>query len=185
MYCHKDGIELRKIKKDDLSFLLDLKKESWWGTHNTMIINIEDQQKWYESIPSNELYMMLEFESQVIGVGCYTEINWIGRSLNISGSIDKRFRKLDVVKNSFSCGLDFAFEILNMQRVGAEVLETNVAAKHLEVVHLGFKIEGRRRKAVYKSGRYYDSIVLGLLREEWESQDRVKSYIGCCNKNFD
>lgn len=185
MYCHKDGIELRKIQKEDLNFLLDLKRESWWGTHNTMIINMEDQQKWYDSIPDNQLYMMLEHEKQVVGVGCYTEINWIGRSLNISGSIHKSYRKLDIVKNCFSCGLDFAFEILNMQRVGAEVLETNLAARHLEIFHLGFKVEGQRRRAVYKSGQYYDSIVLGLLREEWESQERVKNYLGCCNNNFD
>ena len=72
-----------------------------------------------------------------------------------------------------------------MQRVGAEVLETHSAAQYLEMGYLSFKVEGRRRRAVYKAGKYYDSIQLGILREEWESQDRVKKYGDCCNNNFD
>ena len=186
MYTHKDGIKLRKLHKGDLHSLLKLKEESWWGTHSTLIVNIEDQLKWYESIGHNQLYMIaLNSEDKAAGIACYTDIDWFSRSLNISGSIYKEFRRMDVVKPSFSCGVDFAFEVLNMQRVGAEVLETHSAAQHLEIGHLGFKVEGRRRRAVYKAGRYYDSILLGLLREEWESQDRVKGYAGCCNANFD
>jgi RimJ/RimL family protein N-acetyltransferase len=185
MYNHKDGVRLRKLHKGDLHSLLKLKEESWWGTHSTLIVNIEDQLKWYESISHNQLYMIAEKESKPIGIACYTEIDWFGRSLNISGSIYKESRQMDVVKSAFSCGLDFAFEVMNMQRVGAEVLETHTAAQYLEVGHLGFKMEGRRRRAVYKAGRYYDSILLGLLREEWQSHERVMKYEGCCNDNFD
>jgi len=186
MYAHKDGIKLRKLHKGDLHSLLKLKEESWWGTHSTLIVNIEDQLKWYECISHNQLYMIAEnSDNKPIGIACYTEIDWFGRSLNISGSIYKEFRKMNAVKCSFSCGLDFAFEVLNMQRVGAEVLETHSAAQHLEIGHLGLKVEGRRRKSVYKSGKYYDSIMLGILREEWEDHDRVKKHKGCCNVNFD
>ena len=168
MYTHKEGIRLRKLHKGDLYSLLALKQESWWGTHGTPIINIEDQSKWYDSMGNNQLYMILEDASQSekiqsLGFGGYTNIDWIGRTLDISGSIFKSFRQMDTVKKCFATGLDFAFEVLNMQRVGAEVLETHSAAQHLEVGYLGFKVEGRKRRAVYKSGKYYDSIVLGFL----------------------
>jgi RimJ/RimL family protein N-acetyltransferase len=185
MYTHKDGIKLRKLHKGDLYSLLKLKEESWWGTHSTLIVNIEDQQNWYNSISHSELYMIAESGETPIGIACYTEIDWVGRTLNISGSIYKDHRKMDVVKTAFSAGLDFAFEVLNMQRVGAEVLETHSAAQWLEIGHLGFKVEGRRRRAVYKSGKYYDSIMMGLLREEWAEQARIIGYGDCCNKNFD
>ena len=208
MYTHKDGIKLRKLHKGDLHSLLALKQESWWGTHATMIINIEDQLEWYERISSRELYMIAEVDSNKpsvsgkkgfmgsevkrqgvvpVGIACFTEIDWFGHSCNISGSIYKSQRKdfANMVKPAFSSGLDFAFEVLNMQRVGAEVLETHAMAQHLEIGHLGFKIEGRRRRAVYKAGRYYDSIQLGILREEWVTSPRVEAYEGCCNDNFD
>ena len=141
--------------------------------------------KWYESIGHNQLYMIAEKDSKPVGIACYTEIDWFSRCLNISGSIYKESRKMDIVRPSFAAGLEFAFEVLNMQRTGAEVLETHSAAQHLEIGFLGFKVEGRRRRAVYKAGKYYDSIVLGLLREEWQEHKRVIGYKGCCNENFD
>ncbi len=190
MYKHQEGIRLRKLHKGDLYALLKLKEESWWGTHNTSIINIEDQGRWYDTIGHNELYMIAEAENDSkvgsVGIACYTDIDWFGRTLNISGSIFKEQRNLErIVKPAFAAGLDFAFEILNMQRVQAEVLETNIAAQQLEIGYLGFKVEGRRRKAVYKAGQYYDSLMLGLLREEWQGCERVRAYQGGCNLNFD
>jgi len=186
MYDHKDGVSLRKMHKGDLFMLLGLKQESWWGTHQTIICNIEDQQRWYESIPSNQLFMIAMKNGESIGISVYTDIDYINQSLNISGSILKSKRgDYELVKAAFSCGLDFGFEMLNMRRIGAEVLEYHAAAYKLEVGHLGFKVEGRRRKAVYKCGEYYDSICLGLLRDEWNQQDRVKSYgEDGCNMNF-
>ena len=46
------------------------------------------------------------------------------------------------------------------------------------------KIKALKRKYVYKCGRYYDSLVLGMLREEWSNSDRVKKYGDSCNENF-
>lgn len=184
MYRHKDGIRLKKLSQEHLPLLLELKEESWWGTHGTLIINTDDQLRWYQQLTNRELYMVPHVDELPVGIACYTEIDWLGRCLNISGSIFKPYRRDEIVKPAFACGLDFAFEILNMQRVSAEVLETHLAAQQLEIGFLGFKVEGRKRKAVYKAGWYYDSLVLGLLREEWEQQERVQAYGGSCNLNF-
>jgi len=185
MYNHKNGIILRKIEEYDLNFLLDLKKESWWGTHSTLIINELDQKKWFDSIPNNHLFMMAEnLEKEKLGVGIYTDIDWISRSLKISGSIEKKYRS-KYAEISFCAGLDFAFEILNMNRVEAEVLDYHIMAQKIEIQLLGFKVEGCKRKSVYKSGKYYDSYILGILREEWENCDRIKKYEHSCNTNFD
>jgi RimJ/RimL family protein N-acetyltransferase len=194
MYNHKDGVTLRKIRQSDLSDLLKLKSESWWGTHKTTIANNDDQLEWYQSIPKDQLFMIAEASRQIasgsltcvlsMGVGVYTDIDTTSRCLKLSGSIYKEHRASDIVKPAFAAGLDFAFEVLNMERVEAEVLVYNAPARHLEIDYLGFVVEGRRRKAVYKCGEYYDSLVLGMLREEWKNSDRVKAYEGSCNKNF-
>lgn len=175
------------MHKGDLFKLLALKNESWWGTHQTLILNIDDQQKWYESIPSSQLFLIASKNDADVGLCVFTDIDHISRTANISGSVFKEHRNLDVVKPAFSCGLDFGFEMLNMYRLGAEVLEYHLAAQKLETDHLGSKVEGRRRKVVYKCGMYYDSICLGLLREEWEQQPRVvklREKDGTCNTTF-
>ena len=35
----------------------------------------------------------------------------------------------------------------------------------------GFKEEGRLREHNWSNGRYHDVVYLGILREEWESQN--------------
>jgi len=184
MYRHKEGIELRKLSRSDLPFVEDLKRESWWGTHKTLIGNTEDCQKWFDSIPSDQLFMIAYSNTLPIGLACYTNIDWISQTMSISGSITKNSRQKDIVQPAFCAGLDFAFEMLNMRRLEAEVLEYHNAAFQLETGLLGFRVEGRKKQAVYKCGKYYDSIMLGLLREEWAASNRIQTYKGCCNHSF-
>lgn len=186
MYSHKEGIIFRKLERTDLCDLLYLKNESWWGTHSTQILNSDDQNKWFDSIPKNQLFLIGESLSNIgtpIGVAVYTNIDWINRSLYISGSLFKKFRG-QFSYTSFCAGLDFAFEMLNMNRVEAEVLEYHATARFLEINKLGFIVEGTKRQAVYKCGKYYNSLCLGMLREDWTKSDRVLGYGDSCNLNF-
>jgi RimJ/RimL family protein N-acetyltransferase len=197
MYEHKTGIRYRKVTQNDSTDLYRLKAESWWGTHTTPVMNHLDQFNWINGLDDKETLVMIA-EAEVgpamksrweeVGVGVYSNFDWIGRTCNISGSIYKEHRKKHS-KNAFQCGLDFGFEILNMQRIQAEVLEYNIAAQKLEVEELGFTVEGRRRKAVYKAGQYYDSIMLGMLRVEWGATVYARYDTGTphpsCNNNVD
>lgn len=195
MYNHREGVSLRKIEKTDLKDLLFLKQESWWGTNQTPILNSEDQEKWFQSLNEHNLAMIGEIDpklqsikpyvyKQAIGFVLYSNINWLHRSLLLSGSIYDEYRQPGTIRSFYCAGLDFAFEILNMNRVEAFVLETNIPAQKIEIDLLGGTIEGRRRQSVYKSGKYYDTLIVGLLREEWEKSCRVIGYNDSCNTNF-
>jgi RimJ/RimL family protein N-acetyltransferase len=63
--------------------------------------------------------------------------------------------------------LDIAFLTLNLNRVYLYVYEYNERARHV-YEKLGFKTEGRLRQDCFWDGRYWDSIVMGILREEWK-----------------
>lgn len=162
-----------------------MKNESWWGTHKTLIINTDDQNNWYNNIPQDQLYLIGEScdQKDIVGIASYANIDWINRSLSISGSVLKKYRSKFAI-SGFCAGLDFAFEILNMHRIEAEVLEYHIPAQKIEIDILGFKIEGIKRKSVYKCGKYYNSIILGILREDWEKSNRVLNYGDSCNLNF-
>ena len=66
--------------------------------------------------------------------------------------------------------LGLAFETLGLHRVGLDVLASNARAQSL-YENLGFVVEGRRREAARDGGRYIDVIVMGILDEEFRSQD--------------
>ena len=63
-----------------------------------------------------------------------------------------------------------AFETLNLNRVWLQVYEYNPRGVHV-YEKVGFKHEGRLRQDTFRDGRYWDTVVMGVLREEWEAVD--------------
>jgi RimJ/RimL family protein N-acetyltransferase len=64
--------------------------------------------------------------------------------------------------------LDYAFGQLGLNRVGLSVFEFNedaIAAYQ----KLGFKEEGRLRRALRRDDTFHDAILMSVLREEWEA----------------
>ena len=62
--------------------------------------------------------------------------------------------------------LRHAFENLNLHRVELQVLEDNLCAQHV-YEKAGFKLEGLRREAVFKNGRYLNCKLYAVLRRDW------------------
>lgn len=62
--------------------------------------------------------------------------------------------------------VNFAFENLKMNRVGAEIYSHNQASIKL-FKKCGFKHEGTIRQSVLKKGKYSDELIFGILKEEF------------------
>ncbi len=184
MYHHKTGVVLRKIEQSDLKELLNLKNESWWATHKVSFINEQDQLKWFENISKTDLFMLILKDDEKIGFMSYVNVDPMSRICQISGSAFRSASKKHCMKTCLHCCIDFAFEMLNMHRIEMEIIEYNLISQKLNIECGNLKIEGKKRESVYKCGKYYDSLVLGLLRTEWEEEERVKEYGGSCNLNF-
>ena len=60
-----------------------------------------------------------------------------------------------------------AFETLNLNRVWLHVYEFNQRGRR-SYEKVGFRQEGVLRQDCYREGRYWDTIVLAILREEWD-----------------
>lgn len=66
--------------------------------------------------------------------------------------------------------LDYLFLDLNLNRVSADVYEYNDASLKL-LLTAGMRIEGRYRKWLFRYNRYWDKIILSVLREEWNGEE--------------
>jgi RimJ/RimL family protein N-acetyltransferase len=62
---------------------------------------------------------------------------------------------------------DHGFQALNLNRIGCGTFENNVAMQRL-ALYLGMVMEGVRRQAAFKEGKYIDVIEYGVLRDEYE-----------------
>lgn len=59
----------------------------------------------------------------------------------------------------------FGFEMMNLHRIQLDVFAGNDRARHV-YEKVGFQVEGCRRQAFFKHGRYLDVNVMGLLEGE-------------------
>jgi [ribosomal protein S5]-alanine N-acetyltransferase len=63
--------------------------------------------------------------------------------------------------------VNHAFKSLNLHRVWLHVYEFNERAIRI-YESVGFKREGVLRQECFREGRYWNTIVMGILREEWQ-----------------
>jgi RimJ/RimL family protein N-acetyltransferase len=70
--------------------------------------------------------------------------------------------------------VQYAFDRLNLNRVSLNVYEFNERAIRV-YQKIGFRAEGRLRQDTYRDGRYWDTLVMGVLRDEWRASDPVTS----------
>jgi RimJ/RimL family protein N-acetyltransferase len=67
----------------------------------------------------------------------------------------------------------FAFQMMNLQRVHLRTYEYNERAQ-AAFKKAGFVEEGRLRRHLYMEGRYWDVILMGCLREEFEATETTE-----------
>ena len=106
-------------------------------------------------------------EKKLIGGTSLFNIDWTSRSADAGISIyDPECWGKGYGVETLDLLLGFAFQDLNMKRIGLEVFDFNKRAYKC-YLKVGFKEMGRRRKARFIEGQYRDSILMDLLREEW------------------
>ena len=64
--------------------------------------------------------------------------------------------------------VDFGFRELGLSRISSWCIADNEASARV-LERLGFRQEGRLRRNQYFKGRWWDTLLYGLLRDEWES----------------
>jgi len=173
------------MEEEDLLAMKSLKDESWFGTHRITIKNMEQQKQWFKKIDNDKTFFFIVENNKGEKIGTYkiSQVDWISRTCHSGYDVFLEKRGMKYAKPVLECGVDFAFEVLNMRRIETEVLENNKASLKT-VLWVGFIKEGVKRKSIYKSGELLDSLVLGVLRKEWRNSDRVIKYNGLCNISY-
>ena len=96
------------------------------------------------------------------------DINSINRTATLGIFIgDKNFRGNGYGTEAIRLLLDYGFNYMNLNNIKLDVMEFNERAIKC-YKKCGFKEYGRRRKCRFINGKYYDSIEMDILAEEFE-----------------
>jgi RimJ/RimL family protein N-acetyltransferase len=103
-----------------------------------------------------------------IGIADYRDVDSVTRSCTVGITIGEK----DLWGQGFGSEalrllIRYLFDHLNLHRVQLDTWSGNERAMR-SFARIGFREEGRLRDAVWGPGRYFDSVVMGLLRSDWQ-----------------
>ena len=139
--------------------------------------SIEKSDEWFDQIKKEQgnshirLGIFLN-NGTIIGDIALQDIDTKNRSCSIGMGLSKlEYRNKGYGKEAVKLILEYGFDNYGLERVSSNTLEINIPAqKSLE--KMGFKLEGKERKAVYFGGKKYDRYIYGLLAEEYRNENK-------------
>lgn len=176
-------IKLVPIEEGHLGELRDWRNSSWLRpfVREHRLLNMINQRDWLDHISRSDKVEMFGIVRQVgdgietpgvcgagfelLGVCGLGNISWTNRTAEVSIYIVPKFQREGVATRTLEALQHKAFEEFNLHRLWAEIFEFNSASIAL-FQKCGYSVEGRLRKHVFKHGKYQDSLIYGLLREE-------------------
>jgi RimJ/RimL family protein N-acetyltransferase len=134
-------------------------------------LNLLQEEQWLEQTGRDEgsvaLGIALREDDRLIGSTGFHQLNFKDRGATFGIMIgDKAEWDKGYGSEATRLMVRYAFETLNLHRVTLYVFEYNARAIRT-YEKIGFCREGLLRQENWREGRYWDTVVMGILRDEW------------------
>jgi len=107
-------------------------------------------------------------DDRLIGFVALHTIEWNNQAgLLAIGIGEPSYRGRGYGADALRLVLRYAFDELNLHRIGLDVIANNTQAIRA-YEQVGFRQEGVQRDAVLRDGQRHGRIIMGILRSEWE-----------------
>lgn len=139
-----------------------------------MIVTLDGEKKFLEennSLDNAVIFSIVTLkEDKLIGTISIENINYISRKGALGVFIgDKEYRENGYGTEAIRLILDYGFNHINLNNIALDLMEFNERA-YACYKKCGFKEYGRRRKSNFINGKYYDTIKMDMLAEEFNGE---------------
>jgi RimJ/RimL family protein N-acetyltransferase len=172
-------VGLRAVEKEDLSLFRDWRNIVDFRKHFREVreLSLTDQEKWFESLQNtrhiNFMFTIVDIKTnQPIGAAGLLYVNWINRSGDVSFYIGKDKVYIDsdgVAEEAAKLLIDYGFKNLNLHKIWMELYEFDDKKIIFFSEKFNFKQDGLLRDNCYEDGRYWNSLIISLLRADSEN----------------
>lgn len=167
-----DSIYLSPRNSEDVEkfteWLNDFETTDYLG-RSAYLLTLEGEKEYLEKNANPEatfVIVTLE-EDKMIGTVSLERINHINRKATLGVFIgDKDYRNNGYGTEAIRLILEYGFKYLNLKNIELHLMEFNERA-YACYKKCGFKEYGRRRKCNFVNGKYYDTICMDILEEEF------------------
>lgn len=123
--------------------------------------------------PSRASFAVVRHEDhELVGEVVLNEIDARNRTSNFRIFIDAQYIGRGYGTDATRLILDYGFGMLNLHRIELDVYTNNPRALHV-YEKVGFTLEGTKRQNWFYDHRYYDSIVMSILEDEYRARYRT------------
>ena len=162
----------RSLAEEDIE-----KYAEWLNDFNTtdytgrsgQILTLDAEKKYLEEHVNDEAtFAIVEKENdKLIGTVGLHDTNYINRTATLGIFIgDYDYRSKGYGTEAILLILDYGFNYLNLNNIKLNLMEFNERAYKC-YKKCGFKEYGRRRKCNFINGKYYDTVEMDILAEEF------------------
>jgi len=163
-------VKLNRISKNDLLILKEARNDKrirhWCRQHD--LISDLDQERWYEQQnqdPTISMYSILDLDNNLCGVCGLTSIDHIIRRAEFSLYILPSKQRQGLAEKALKTLFNHGFLELNLNQIYGETFDGNPALNLFKKI--GMAVDGLRREFYYKDGEYKDSILISMMKYEW------------------
>ena len=168
-------VRLRAIERGDLprfvQWLND--REILYFLARYMPLSNTEEERWFEQHLKDEKSRVFAIETRGgvhIGNVALDKIDWKNGHAELGIFIgEKQVWGQGYGTDAVLTLLDFAFNEMNLHRIALHVMAFNQRAIRC-YEKCGFVLEGTEREVVFRGGRYHDQLIMGILREEFDSR---------------
>lgn len=179
----EDGIlALRAVIPDDIESIRKWRNEQMDVLRQRTLLTSEAQKRYFAEyiwpdkslLQPKQILLAIEHQGKMIGYGGLVHISWEDQRAEISFLLAPLIESDSQVRTALFARFlrlvqALAFEDLSLSRLWTETFAHR--ADHLRTLEsVGFRFEGRLRAHVIIAGRPTDSLLHGLLVNEWKEQ---------------
>ena len=106
---------------------------------------------------------------QLVGSLSLVRISKEHRKAEIGYWLDENFQGQGIVSKSIAKFIEYSFDELHLNKLTIKVVEQNKKSCAVPL-RLGFVQEGILRREVRFRGKFYNKLIFGLLKEEWQNK---------------
>ncbi len=179
MITYKE-IGFRSIERSDIDLIRKEhnKEPILLMLRDPVVVTETMQNKWFESISSNKnntvFVIFHKKPEKVIGVWKLQGVDEVNRATEIGLDIFTGYRNKGFGQMSFHMIFKYLFESYNIHTIWARIGEYNKISL-AAAQKAGFKISGRIRETLFRSGKYWDNIVLDITAGDYQKLCKNKS----------
>lgn len=134
-------------------------------------LTLQEEKEYLEKSSNDKnVFAIIDIEKdKLIGSIGLHQVDHINRTATLGIFIgDEEYRSKGYGTEAIRLILDFGFNYLNLNNIELALMEFNERALKC-YKKCGFKEIGRRRKSKFINGKYYDSILMDILAEEFKN----------------